>query len=213
MPVSIKDIAKEAGVSPSTVSRALHDHPRINRDTKATIQSIAKEMGYVPSAVARNLVAKQTATLGIVISHLSDPFYDRLMLGVEDAAVSEGYQVLLSSFNRDPKREVALVHNFSERRVDGIIVAGAETFEAYLSPQRTLITPIVLIDRPGYPFSVSVDSFAGAKKVVEHMIEQGHRRIAYVTWGSEHPTGVPRMSGYRAALSEHGIRLVLEALR
>ena len=207
MPVSIKDIAKEAGVSPSTVSRALRDHPRINRDTKANIQNLATAMGYVPSAVARDLVARQTATIGIVIGRLSDPFYDRLMLGLEDGAVSAGYRVLLSSFNRDAKREAEIVHDFSERRVDGIIVAGAETIEAYISPERKFMPPSVLINRPGYPYSVSSDSFEGARRVIKHMIELGHRRIAYVTWGSEHPDGMPRLSGYQATLNEYGIAM------
>ena len=205
MPVSIKDIAKKADVSPSTVSRALQDHPRISSETKTSIQNLAREMGYVPSAAARNLVAKRSTTIGIAISHLSDPYYDRLLRGIEDVAIAQNYQIILSSFNRDFKRELAIIYDFHERRVDGIIVAGSERNEAYLSAEHKFFMPIVLINRPAYHFSVSANGFTGAKKVVEHLIALGHRRIAFITWGSEHPDGLNRLNGYQTALSEHDI--------
>lgn len=205
MPVSIKDIAKKAGVSPSTVSRALHNHPRISTATKIYIQNLARAMGYVPSTVARNLVARQSATIGVAINHLSDPYYTRMILGIEDAAATNGYQIILSSFNRDPQRELATVYDFHKRRMDGIIIASSEITSAYSAPDSNFFMPVVLINRPTFPFSVSVNGFSGSKKVVEHLIELGHRRVAYVTWGSEHPDGLNRLGGYQTALQEHNL--------
>lgn len=207
MPVSIKDIAKEANVSPSTVSRALNDHPRISPETKAQIKNLAETMGYVPSAVARNLVAKRSATIGVAIADLVDPYYVRQILGMEDVAAAYNYQIFLSSFYRNSKRELAIVQDFHERRMEGIIITGSETAETYLASKHKFFMPIVLINSPTYPFSVSINGFTGAKKVVEHLIELGHRRIAYVTWGAEHPDGLNRLNGYQAALTEHNITL------
>jgi len=205
MPVSIKDIAKEAGVSPSTVSRALHDHPRISSETKAYIQNLAKSMGYVPSTVARNLVGKRTATIGVAMADLTDPYYDRLMSGVEDEAATHGYQLVLSSFYRSPERELAIVHDFHKRRMDGIIVTGSAVVGAYQSSDHKFFMPIVLVNNPHYPFSVSINGYMGAKQVVRHLIALDHRRIAYVTWGTEHVDGANRLRGYQSALAEHNV--------
>ena len=201
MPVSIKDIAKEAGVSPSTVSRALHDHPRISSETKEYVQNLAKSMGYVPSTVARNLVGKRTATIGVAMADLTDPYYDRLMSGVEDATATHGFQLVLSSFYRNPERELAIIHDFHKRRMDGIIVTGSAAVGAYRSSENKFFMPIVLVNSPTYPYSVSINGFLGAKRVVEHLIDLGHRRIAFVSWGSKHVDELNRLGGYRAALS------------
>ncbi len=207
MTVSIKDIAKKAGVSPSTVSRALRDDPRVNAETKTQIQNIARSMSYVPSAAARSLVGKRSATIGAAVRDLRDPYYARLMSGIEDLATEYNYQVILSSFYRNPERELAVVLDFHERRVDGIIVAGSAVAQAYLSSDSKFFKPIVLVNSPAYPYSVSINGFLGAKKVVEHLIDLGHRRIAYITWGSEHIDGLNRLGGYRTALSEHNIAI------
>ena len=208
MPATIKDIAQRAKVSPSTVSRALQNHPRISAKMRAYIQELAIEMGYVPSAVARNLVAKKSATIGVAITDLVDPYYSDLMLGIEKAAASNNYQVLIISFYKDRTRELEVIHNFHQRRVDGIIVTGSMNGEApYLAEDNNFFMPTVLVNSPNYPFSVSADRFLGAKAAVEHLIELGHRRIAHITWGSEHPDQPNRLEGYQAALQENDIPL------
>lgn len=162
-------------------------------------------MGYVPSRAARNLVTKRSAAIGVAIADLLDPYYMRLISGIEASAATRNYQVVLSSFYRDPERELAIVQDFHEKRMDGIIVTGSEVAEGYLSADHKFFMPIVLVNSPTYPFSVSVNGFTGTKKGTEHLIELGHRRIAYVTWGSEHHDAINRLGGYRAALSEHNI--------
>ncbi len=104
--MSIKDIAQEAGVSPSTVSRALHNHPQISTETGERVQRLAQEMGYTPSLLARSLVTQDTATIGLVITYTADPFLSRLVQGVEETARNNGYSVFLSSSYRNYEREL-----------------------------------------------------------------------------------------------------------
>jgi transcriptional regulator with XRE-family HTH domain len=105
VPISIKDIAQKANVSPSTVSRALNDHPRISTETKKLIQELARSMGYVPSQAARNLVTQQSATIGVAVADYLDPFYVSLLASIEDVALANNYDLFVSSLYRERPRE------------------------------------------------------------------------------------------------------------
>ncbi len=203
--VSIKDIARAAGVSPSTVSRALHSHPGISAETGDRIRLLAEEMGYTPSLPARSLVTRDTATIGMVITHASDPFLARLVVGVEECARSEGYAVFLSSSYRDAEREQEVIRSFHERRASGVIVTGSQIGTGYLELSQRFPLPIVLTNCSGYPYSVSTDNQAGAQQAVEHLVHSGHRRIAYVSNQRSSRTNRERLAGYRAVLQEHAI--------
>ncbi len=202
MAVSIKDIAKIAGVSPSTVSRALNNHPRISEGTKAHIQQLAKEMGYVPSSIARSLAVQRSATIGVAVTDLTDPYYIGLIQGIEKAIAAHTYQMLLNSFYRDPDRELEVVYDFHQRRVDGVIVTGSYIENIYLDPDNNFFKPVVIINSLTYPHSVAVDRATGMRKLIKHLIDLGHRRIAHVTQPRD---GMERLEGYRVALEAHGI--------
>jgi len=204
VPVSIKDIAQKANVSPSTVSRALNDHPRISTETKKQIQELARSMGYVPSQAARNLVTQRSATIGVAVTDYLDPFYVSLLGSIEDVALANNYDLFVSSFYRDREREKKLFDNFYEKRLAGIIVAGSLIDEGYLLQNKHLI-PVVLVNCVSYPYSVSVDKLAGAKMAMNHLIALGHHRIAYVSQDIPLNTELLRLEGYHAVLSEHGI--------
>ena len=204
-PVSIKDIARAAGVSPSTVSRALSNHPRISEETAARIRRLAKELGYTPSLPARSLLTHHTATIGLVITYASDPFLGRLVHGVEDAARGNGYSVYLISSHRDTDREQDILHSLHERRVTGIIVTGSRIDAGYLQLSERFPVPVVLINCPDYPFSVSTDNLRGAYQAAEHLVDLGHRRIAYVANPHSRGTDLDRLAGYKMALADHGI--------
>jgi len=206
-PVSIKDIARKAGVSPSTVSRALHHHPRISEETGHRVRRLAQQMGYSPSLPARSLVTRHTATIAMVITHASDPFLGRLVIGVEEAARSHGYSVFLSSSYRDAEREQEVIRSFHERRVTGVIVTGSQIDAGYVQLRERFPLPIVLINCPSYPHSVSADNRAGARQATEHLVRLGHRRIAYVANRRSHRTDLKRLAGYKAALADHEIAL------
>lgn len=204
MPISIKDIAKKANVSPSTVSRALNDHPRISAETKNKIQKLATSMGYIPSQAARNLVTQKSATIGVAVSDYLDPYYVSLLASIEDVALENDYDLFISSFYSDRQREQKLFESFFEKRLAGIIVAGSLIDEGYLSLKHHSI-PVVLINCFSYPFSVSADKLAGAKTAMEYLVGLGHRRIAYVSQGKQLNTELLRLQGYRAVLHKYNI--------
>src|SRR5438094_8301856 len=178
MPVSIYDIAKIAGVSPSTVSRALEDHPRIGAKTRMRIQELAREMNYVPSTVAKSLAANKTWTIGMVLAAISDPFMGRVVEGVEQAAIEAGFNVFISTSQNDRQREIAVIEMLQKRRVDGIIVMASHLFDRSPWTFGRSKVPIVVINaqNPGeYMHFVAGDDMHGAQFAVEYLITLGNR--------------------------------------
>jgi DNA-binding LacI/PurR family transcriptional regulator len=142
----VYDIAKKAKVSPSTVSRALQDHPRIGAKTRQRIQALAKEMDYVPSTIAKSLFANRTWTIGLVLATIADPFMGRVVEGVEQVAIEAGFTVFLSTSQNDRQRELAVIDVLQQRRVDGIIVIASHLFNQYHQSFDRLRVPIVIIN-------------------------------------------------------------------
>ncbi len=217
MGVSIKDIAKAAGVSHTTVSRALRDDPRISEQTRNLVHRLAAEMGYSPSAIARGLATGKTNTVGMVVTTISDPFVAPIAQGTERKAMEAGYSLILSQSGADPDRELAAVRLLRERRVDGVIVTASRVGELYTPLLSELKVPIVLINNQkggGYLHSIYVDDFAGAKMAVGLLIDLGHRDIAYIACPERERSNRNRMNGYKAALESRGIsvneRLILQ---
>jgi LacI family repressor for deo operon, udp, cdd, tsx, nupC, and nupG len=210
MRVSIKDIAKAAGVSHSTVSRALSDSPLIRAETKARIQRLAREMGYTPDAIARSLVTQKTRTVGVVVTTITDPFVAEVVQGIEDAAHENDYSVILASSASEPERELAAVEMLRGKRVDGLIVTSSRVGALYLEHLERIGVPVVLVNNHNelsgrYTFSVSVDNQHGGYLATNHLIERGHRRIAYVTGPADHSDDAERLAGYRQALGKVGL--------
>jgi DNA-binding LacI/PurR family transcriptional regulator len=207
MPVSIYDIARAAGVSPSTVSRALEDHPRIGAETRKRIQKLAREMDYVPSTVARSLTAKKTWTIGMVLPTISDPFMGRVVEGVEQAAIEAGFNVFISTSQNDRQREIEVVAMLQKRRVDGIIVIASHLFDGWPRAVHHSRVPVVMIDEqnPGENMHfVAVDDRSGARIAVEHLLALGHRRIGYVGVSNRPQSNQYRLKGYQDALQAAG---------
>lgn len=207
MPVSIYDIARAAGVSPSTVSRALEDHPRISAETRKRIQKLAREMDYVPSTVARSLTAKKTWTIGMVLPTISDPFMGRVVEGVEQAAIEAGFNVFISTSQNDRQREIEVVAMLQKRRVDGIIVIASHLFDGWPRAVHHSRVPVVMIDEqnPGENMHfVAVDDRSGARVAVEHLLALGHRRIGYVGVSNRPQSNQYRLKGYQDALQVAG---------
>lgn len=208
MSISIYDIAKKAGVSPSTVSRALEDHPRINIETRKRIQEIAREMDYVPSVVAKSLAANKTWIIGMVLATISDPFMGRVVEGVEQVAIEAGFNVFISTSQNDWQREIAVIKTLQKRRVDGLIVIASHLADDYSEIFSRSKTPIVLINeqRPGEnTHFVKTDDTAGARLAVEHLLSLGHRRISYVGITNRPQSNQHRLQGYSDALKAAGI--------
>jgi DNA-binding LacI/PurR family transcriptional regulator len=210
MSVSIKDIAERAQVSHSTVSRALSDSPLVSDATKARIQQLAREMGYSPDAQARSLVLGRTLTVGIVVTTITDPFIAEIVQAVETTAHDHGYSVILASSHAEPEREIAAVETLRSKRVDGVIVASSRVGALYQQHLDRLGVPVVLVNSHSeqsgpYTFAVNVDNAQGARLATGHLIELGHRRIAYITGPADHSDDLARMDGYREALERSSI--------
>ena len=204
MVVSIKDLAEKAGVAPSTVSRALNNHPRIGEETRQVIQTLARQMGYVPSEAARALVGQATSAIGVALPDFNDPFYMGMLSGIEEVATNEQHDLFIGGFNRDPDRERKLFDAFEEKRLAGIVVAGSLVDDAYLRrAQRRL--PAVLVNHSEYPAAVAIDQALGVRLAVEHLVSLGHRHIGYVTMGKASSSNDLRLRGYEEGLQEHGL--------
>ncbi len=210
---SIKDIARLAEVSHSTVSRALQNSPLVNAQTAEKIRQIAHESGYRASAVARGLVTQRTRTIGLVVTTVADPFASEVVSGVEQAANDRGYAVFLADSNADPEREKKVVQSFAERRVDGIIVTSSRVGALYLPLLSEMMVPIVLVNdqHPGaFAHSVMIGNLEGSREAARHLVGLGHRRIAYLGDQFGYQSDIERFAGYREALDAADIPFLPE---
>ena len=202
-----------AGVSHSTVSRALRNSPLVNPKTTKEIQGIARDLGYQPSAVARGLVTRKTRTIGVVVTTIADPFVSEVVIGIELAANDNGYSVFLADSNADPAREKNVVHSFAERRVDGIVVTSSRVGALYTPLLAQMMVPIVLINNqhPGeFVHSVMIDNVPASREATGHLVRLGHRRIAYIGDQYGHQSDAERFAGYREAVEQAGLPVIPE---
>lgn len=208
MVVSIKEIARRAGVSHSTVSRALHENPLVNHDTATRIRALADQMGYVPSAIGRGLATRSTHTLGLVVTTIADPFVSEVLRGAEELAMDRGYAVFLCQSGAQPQRELGAVRALHENRVDGVIVTSSRVGELYRPLLVQMNVPIVLVNNersdPGVWF-VSIDDCHGAALATDHLLEIGRRRIGYIAGWPEASSSAGRLRGCSDSLDKHGL--------
>ncbi len=219
MRISIKDVAKAAGVSHSTVSRALSDNPVIAQATRSRIHRIAQKMGYAPNAIARGLVTRRTQAIGVIVTTIEDPFAAEVVRGIEEVAADHHYRVFLGTSHNDPVREVNFVRALREWRVAGVIVASSRVGALYQSLLKEIGAPIVLINnqkaqkarstprgsKSEVIHSVAVDDRNGGALATRHLIDLGHRVIAYLGGPRDHAASRSRLAGYRRALRQAGI--------
>ncbi len=208
---TMSDVARHAGVSPMTVSRALRDDPRVSPETKIRVLGAVDALGYRRNEAARNLrLGRSSGLIGLVVTNLANPFYAQLALGVEAMAAESGARVLLGNSGEDVARERQLVQDFASRRLDGIIVVPAGGDHRHLHPAQLAGIPVVLAASPPVRFeadAVLLDDFAGSWDATRHLIEAGHRKIAFLGLQASTWTGSERFRGYCAALEEAGIPL------
>lgn len=208
-PVSIKDVARAAGVSHSTVSRALRGSPLVNPKTAARIRRVAEKIGYLPSALGRSLKTRHTRTFGVVVNTIADPFMAEMVAGFQEVTNRAGYSVLLAESHCDPDRELRAVRSLLEHRVDGVVVAASRVGPGYRPLFARLGVPVVLVNNQ-HPqpcqHAVTIDSLPASRAITEYLISLGHRRIAYIGDRFGYQTDVERFSGYLEALRAHGIK-------
>lgn len=206
---TIKTIARRAGVTTTTVSRALNDKPDISPATKARILAIAEEVGYVPSTLARSLVTQQrTHTIGLAVRTISDMWVIEIVPAIEEVLREAGYEVFISTHYVNAKREKHLIETFRSRQMDGIIVVSSVLPDEYTQLQAKWGIPIVLVSPladAAHRYIVHTDDIGGAQLATNHLISLGHRRIGYIGVPSWIVRGQDRFKGYRLALEARGI--------
>jgi DNA-binding LacI/PurR family transcriptional regulator len=214
--LSIKDIARAANVSHSTVSRALRNSPLVNFETAEQIRKIARDANFRISAVARSLATGRTNTFGVVVTTIADPFAAEVVQGIEDAANSHGYSVILANSGANPEREMKVVHSFEERRVDGILVMSSRVGNLYMKHLAEMKVPIVLINNQHpeeFVYSVMIDNVGASREATRHLIDLGHRRIAYLGDRGGFQSDSERCQGYRDALEAANLPWARELVR
>ena len=206
--VTMADVAREAGVSLMTVSRAVNDKNGISDATRAHIQAIAERLGYRPSLVARGLVTDRTRTIGLVVIDNANPFFSEVARGVEHAAYDEGYSVFLCNTEEDPERECDVLRSLEEQRVDGVVLCSSRLTDEELCATLKPHSAAVLVNRAlsddGYGMVLVADE-TGARLVMQHLLRRGHRAIGFVAGPENSYSGQKRAVGYRAALTDAGI--------
>jgi DNA-binding LacI/PurR family transcriptional regulator len=210
MTITIKDIARTAKVSHSTVSRALGDHPGIPPETTARIKKIAVQMGYVPSAMARGLKTNRSQVLGVIVSRIDDPFFSEVLQGIEDVFQESGYSLFVAASNRDVSRERAIARAMLEHRVDGLIVGTTQFGAEHYKLLRGYGLPIVAVgnrELTDSKYTVCHDDLFGSREVARLLITLGHRNIAFLGNRRAERTTAGRLKGLRQELRKVGISL------
>ncbi len=209
----LKDIAQEAGVSTTTVSRAVNNKDAINTSTKERILKLAKQMGYTPNAMARGLKASRSATVGVVITDLSDPFFAPIVKGIQKVARQQGYHLILSDTDENYQMEEEVLETLIERRVDGLLITPVQTSSQDIVELKKKRVPFVLLCRH-FDFELLVetdcvcsDDVEGAFLATRHLIEKGHRRILFINGLTYVSSAKERLAGYKRALLEAGLKL------
>ena len=205
--VSIHDVARLAGVSISTASRALNRAGRVSEDTIEKVQAVADRLGYQPNAIARTMRSKQSHAIGVIVSDISNPFYGRLVKSLERQLADQGYASFVASSNNDIATEVKLIRFLMSRKVDGIILGPCQTDSIAHVSHEVAGTPTVLLDRDGRSelSSVKVDHFQGTTLAMQHLIGLGHTRIALLTPGSQIQPIQDRVKAYAQCLNASGL--------
>lgn len=206
MKVTIKEIAKELGVAPSTVSRALGNHPAISEATKKRVREAAERLGYRPNALARGLATKRSYTIGLVVLDIGNPFYAEIAQGVEEIVSSQGYSIFLCNSGYDPERESKYISLLRERRVEGIIMTCFNVSLPHIQDLWQNGPPFVPIDWfPGDNPCVTSNNVEGSCQAVEYLLSIGHRDIAYLAGLTQLPGAMDRIEGYKRALANYGV--------
>ncbi|MCM0650961.1 LacI family transcriptional regulator [Clostridium swellfunianum] len=209
MAASIKDVAKEAGVSIATVSRVLNDVDVVNEETKKKVQEAIKKLGYRPNIVARSLKTQKSRTIGIIIPDISNQFYPEIVRGAEDVSNIYNYNIMLCNTDLDPDKEMEYLRVLKEKMVDGVIYMSNSLEPAIIDLVKSLEMPVVLVettDRANTFPSVTIDNEKGALDATEFLIKNGNKRIGYVgTHEDVVNAAAYRFQGYKAALEKHNM--------
>ncbi|HMO62565.1 MAG TPA: LacI family DNA-binding transcriptional regulator [Ferruginibacter sp.] len=208
--ITIYDIALKLDISSATVSRALKDHPSINKNTRKRIQEVAKELGYRHNNFASNLRKQKTNTIGVIVHELNSNFITSVLAGIEKVTTQAGYDIIIAHSSESSKKEIANAMNLFHKRVDGLIASLA--FETknldHFKPFEDKNIPVIFFDRveeKGESTKVIIDNYKCGYVATQHLIEQGCKRIVLLTSSLKRNVYAERHRGYSDALFDAGI--------
>lgn len=205
---TIRDVARRAGVSISTVSRVLNNYSNVNDETRMLVEKAVKELDYSPNALAKGLRSQKSQTLGLVVNNILNPIYSVLAQNIETTVRRYGFHLFLCNSGANPQQEAEYLEALWHKKIDGLIIsptgANIELLERYLQAR----IPVVQIDRRVEGLNANVvltDNAQGAQQLTAHLLEKGYRKISVIVGLQTVTTGVDRLKGYFDALLEKGI--------
>lgn len=210
MPVRMKDIAADLGLSMVTISKVLHDHPDIGEQTRQRVLNRVKELRYQPNVAARSLATGRSYLIGLVVPDLLHPFFAEVAKSLARALRKRGYSLIIASSEEDPEIEEQEIEHMVARRLDGLVIAAATTSRAVFDRLDEEHQAYVLIDRGFAGLSanfVGIDDVAAGSLATQHLIERGCARIAHIR-GRDDSTGAQRLEGYRKAMNAAGMAVL-----
>lgn len=212
--IRLKDIAAQAGVSVMTVSKALRDAPDISAATKVRIRTLADSMGYTPDSVAQGLRSKTTKLFGLVISAVTNPVFARVVMALEEQAHELGYELIFAQSLNQPEREEAVIKRLLSRRVDGLFITPVyrldPTAPIYEELLRRGTHTVLLGHRASFCekfVNVETEDILASMSATQHLLELGHKRIAFFAGPPAAPSSQERFEGYRRALRDAGVEM------
>jgi LacI family transcriptional regulator len=206
--ISIKDVARHAGVAVGTVSNVINRPETVSADVRARVTAVIHELGYVRSESARHLRAGHSRMMGLLVLDMGNPFFVDVARGAERAARAAGLGVTLCNSGQDPAEEALYLSLFAEQRVRGVLITPADANGANLAAFRRHRIPYVLVDRVSpdeQSCSVSVDDVAGGGLALQHLVRAGHQQIAYISGPFSLAQCRDRLAGARGVIAEAGL--------
>ena len=208
--ITIEDVAKAAGVSRQTVSRAINQKEEISPATYERVMKAVESLGYRPSWVARGLATQRTNSVGLVVPDIANPFFPEIARGVQDVARAQEYNVFLCNTDESPEQELQVLYSLAAQPVDGILLFGSrasdEDLAGFVAHYQPLVILNCVLDLQGVS-SVLVDNFAGADLAVEHLVSRGHTAIGMLAGPVSSPSGAQRAQGFREAMIRRGLSI------
>ena len=213
--ITIRDVAKKAGVSVSTVSRAFNNYSDISDNTRDAILKIAEELGYKPNIVAKSLGSNKHFRLGMLVenyetSGILNPLVFEILMSFRDTASKQGYEIVLLSTTSEDQKSESLTKLFNEKQLDGAFIMGLRTTDEYFMELKNVKFPCVVNDiniENEMVGSVGVDSVRGAFLAIEHLIKLGHKKIAFINGHKEAIVSYERLDGFYLAMNRYGIQI------
>ncbi len=213
---SIQDVARLAGVSLGTVSNVLNNPDRVKPETVARVTKAINQLGFVRNESARQLKAGKSRTVGLIVLDIANPFFSELARGAEDAATNERYSVIMGNSGEDLERESSYLSLFEEQRVGGVVISPIDDVSQTVVAMRNRGTQVVVVDRQvdaKIGCSISVDDMAGGRMAIDHLLEQGKRKIAFVGGPLDFEQVALRFEGAKAAIKDSKTKATLKHIK